>query len=106
MEQTQTDPITETPQPVYMLRKVRAPERYLANGKYNSKPLSPTYSIDYYHRTKAPSKCEFCETILCHPARMKSHLRRNKKCFLMQENIHLREALKAKQQLENPPHED
>ena len=99
MEQTVENPIKEI-QPVYMLRRVRAPERYLPDGTYNSKPLSPTYSRDYYHRTKAESQCEFCQKVVCHPQRLKEHMKKSKKCFWVRDNIKLKQALEAKQILE------
>jgi hypothetical protein len=99
MAQTEENPI-KVPEPVYVLRRVRAPERYLPDGTYNSKPLSPTYSRDYYHRTKADTKCEYCEKVVCHPQRLKEHMRKSKKCFLIRENIKLKQALEAKQIVE------
>ena len=95
MAQTEENPIKE---PVYVLRRVRAPERYLPDGTYNSKPLSPTYSRDYYHRTKADTKCEYCEKVVCHPQRLKEHMKKSKKCLLIRENI--KQALELKQIVE------
>ena len=37
-------------------RRIRtAPHRWLANGKYDSKPNSPTYFKDYYRSQRQPS---------------------------------------------------
>jgi hypothetical protein len=103
MEQTDMTLIKEAPERVIVYRAVRAPERYLPNGKYNFKPLSPTYSRDYYHRTKQDVQCEFCQKILCHPARLKLHQKKAKKCMMLRENMSLKEALEATKQLETSP---
>ena len=33
-------------------RKIRAPHRYLPDGTYDNKPLSPTYVRDYWQKTE------------------------------------------------------
>ena len=67
------------------IRYKRAPERYLPDGTYNFKPLSPTYQKDYYKRTKVDSPCEYCHVICSHPARLKEHLRKSKTCKRIRE---------------------
>ena len=37
-----------------------APHRWLANGKYDSKPNSPTYFRDYYRSQRQPTECQYC----------------------------------------------
>ena len=41
-------------------KRIKAPERYLPDGSYNTKPLRPTYFKDYYQKTKSDVTCEHC----------------------------------------------
>ena len=84
----QTIPEAESPAPKpKQIRKKRAPERYLADGTYNVKPLSPTYQKDYYAKKKADSPCEYCHVICSHPYRLKEHLRVSKRCNKLRESL-------------------
>ena len=100
MELTNTEYITqltntEGPCPftinkeTYMIRKVRAPERYLPNGKYNSKPLSPTYAKDYYARTRGEVECPHCSNVFKHKDTLRKHIKNSKKCILKREPLSL-----------------
>ena len=84
-----------TPEPVYVLRKVRAPERYLPNGKYNSKPLSPTYVKDYYARTRGDVECPHCLKMFKHKDTLRKHIKLTNKCILLRENNRLKESIEA-----------
>ena len=96
MELTKTEEtIIAIPEPVYKLKKVRAPERYLPNGKYNFKPLSPTYSKDYYAKMRGDVECPHCSKLFCHKDTLRHHIIRSTKCILLRENISLKAALEA-----------
>ena len=90
MAQTKDESTKPIPEPVFMLRKIRAPERYLPNGKYNAKPLSPTYTKDYYHRMRADVECPHCFKIYKHKDTLRNHIKRTKKCILQQEKNKLK----------------
>ena len=47
-------------------RSIRAPHRYLPDGTYDNKPLSPTYFKDYWERTKSQVQCEHCKVVFFH----------------------------------------
>jgi hypothetical protein len=89
------EPEPAIPEPVYVLKKVRAPERYLPNGKYNSKPLSPTYVKDYYARTRGDVECPHCLKMFKHKDTLRNHIKRSNKCILQRENNRLKEALES-----------
>ena len=57
----------------------KAPYRYLPDGTYDNKPLSPTYFRDYYRRTRKPHECEYCHTVLNHKDGLYKHKIRSKK---------------------------
>ena len=44
-------------------RKIRAPHRYLPDGTYDNKPLSPTYFKEYWQKTKSQVQCEHCKVV-------------------------------------------
>ena len=50
--------------PASKIRK--APYRYLPDGTYDNKPLSPTYFRDYYRKTRKPHECPYCHVVLNH----------------------------------------
>ena len=70
-------PITEKKKQV---RRIRAPHRYLPNGKYDNKPSSPTYFSDYYNATKEPCECPHCHQIYTHKTGLQKHYKRSDKC--------------------------
>ena len=95
MENTNDACTMEPPQDVYVLKKVRAPERYLPNGKYNAKPLSPTYGKEYYARKRCPVECPHCSQKFEHPDVLRQHVRRSKKCINLRNIAELKAALEA-----------
>ena len=44
-------------------RKIRDPHRYLPDGTYDNKPLSPTYFKEYWQKTKSQVQCEHCNIV-------------------------------------------
>ncbi len=65
--------------------KIRAPHRYLPDGTYDNKPLSPTYFKDYWERTKSPAQCEHCMNVFSHKDGLTKHVNRSKKCKKLRE---------------------
>lgn len=61
-------------------KRITAPERYLPDGTYNTKPLSPTYFKDYYQKTKADVACEHCLSIFSHKVNYAKHFKRSNRC--------------------------
>ena len=47
-------------QPIVTTKKIRAPHRYMEDGKYNSKPLDPEYFNTYYHKRTELVQCQKC----------------------------------------------
>ena len=66
-------------------RKIRAPHRYLPDGTYDKKPLSPTYVRDYWQKNKAPVQCEHCKLFFTHKDGLHKHGRRSKRCQKLRE---------------------
>ena len=62
-------------------KRIKAPERYLPDGSYNTKPLSPTYFKDYYQKTKSDVTCEHCYCVFNHKVNYAKHLKRSNKCL-------------------------
>ena len=60
-------------------RKIRAPHRYLADGSYDSKPLSPTYFQEYLQKTKSQVECVHC-VVFTHKDNLRKHGNKSKKC--------------------------
>ena len=61
-------------------KRIKAPERYLPDGTYNTKPLSPSYFRDYYQKTKSEVTCEHCKGVFCHKVNYAKHLKRSNRC--------------------------
>jgi hypothetical protein len=66
-------------------KKIRAPHRYLPDGTYDKKPLSPTYFKDYWQKTKEPVECPHCKLIFSHKNGLYKHDRRSKRCQKLRE---------------------
>ena len=61
--------------------KIRtAPHRHLPNGKYDDRPISPTYFVDYYAAHKKPTECPHCHRIFTHTQGLYKHHIRSEKC--------------------------
>ena len=95
MEPTNNESTKTTPEPVYVLKKVRAPERYLPNGKYNSKPLSPTYGKEYYARMRGDVECPHCLKMFKHKDTLRTHIKKSNRSILQQETHRLKESIEA-----------
>ena len=65
--------------------KIRAPHRYLPDGTYDKKPLSPTYFKEYWHTTKSDVVCEHCGVAFTHKDNLRQHGNRSKKCKKMRD---------------------
>ena len=66
---------------------ITAPHRWLANGKYDSKPNSPTYFRDYYRAQRHPTECEYCHHIFTGRDCLYKHGKRSKKCIRLREQL-------------------
>ena len=66
-------------------RKIRAPHRYLPDGTYDNKPISPTYFKEYLHKTKSDVVCEHCGVAFTHKDNLRQHGNRSKKCKKLRE---------------------
>ena len=66
-------------------RKIRAPHRYLPDGTYDNKPLSPTYFKEYWQKTKSQVQCEHCSVVFNHKDNLRQHGNRSKKCKKLRE---------------------
>ena len=66
-------------------RKNRAPHRYLPDGTYDSKPLSPTQFKEYWQKTKSQVQCEHCSVVFNHKDDLRQHGNRSKKCKKLRE---------------------
>ena len=64
-----------------------APHRWLANGKYDSKPNSPTYFRDYYRSQRQPTECEYCHLIFTGRDCLYKHGVRSKICIKLRAEI-------------------
>ena len=71
--------------PASKIRK--APYRYLPDGTYDNKPLSPTYFRDYYRKTRKPHECPYCHVVLNHRDGLYKHNIRSKKCNKLRETL-------------------
>ena len=94
MENTKEE-FTKEPKEVFVLRKVRAPARYLPDGRYDKKPLSPTYVKEYYARQRGDCQCPHCSKKFEHPDVLRQHIRRSKRCINLRETLQLKAALEA-----------
>ena len=65
----------------------KAPYRYLPDGTYDNKPLSPTYFRDYYRKTRKPHECPHCHVVLNHKDGLYKHNIRSKKCKKLRETL-------------------
>ena len=65
----------------------KAPYRYLPDGTYDNKPLSPTYFRDYYRKTRRPHECPYCHAVLNHREGLYKHNIRSKKCLKLRETL-------------------
>ena len=72
---------------IKVVKARKAPYRYLPDGTYDNKPLSPTYFRDYYRRTRKPHECPYCHTILNHRDGLYKHNIRSKKCKKLRETL-------------------
>ena len=61
-------------------KKIRAPHRYLADGSYDSKPLSPTYSKNIGKNTKSEVQCEHCKVLFSNKNNIYKHGNKRKRC--------------------------
>ena len=95
METTKQESTKEEPKDVFVLRKVRAPARYLPDGRYDKKPLSPTYVKEYYARKRCDCECPHCSKKFEHPDVLRQHLRRSKRCINLRNITELKAALEA-----------
>ena len=66
-------------------RKIRAPYRYLPDGTYDNKPLSPTYFKEYWQNHKSDVVCEHCGVAFTHKDNLRQHGNRSKKCKKLRE---------------------
>ena len=64
-----------------------APHRWLANGKYDSKPNSPTYFKDYYRSQRQPTECQYCHLIFTGRDCLYKHGVRSKTCIKLRAEI-------------------
>ena len=65
--------------------KIRAPYRYLPDGTYDNKPLSPTYFKEYWQKTKSQVQCEHCKVVFSHKTNLYKHGFRSKRCQKLRE---------------------
>ena len=69
-------------------RRIRtAPHRWLANGKYDSKPNSPTYFKDYYRSQRQPTECQYCHLIVTGRDCLYKHGIRSGKCIKLRAKL-------------------
>ena len=73
----------------------KAPYRYLADGTYDNKPLSPSYFKDYYRKTRKPHECPYCHAILSHREGLCKHNMKAKKCLKLHETLAQKESYTA-----------
>ena len=66
---------------------ITAPHRWLANGKYDSKPNSPTYFRDYYRSQRQPTECQYCHLIFTGRDSLYKHGIRSKKCIKLRAKL-------------------
>ena len=59
---------------IKVVKPRKAPYRYLPDGTYDNKPLSPTYFRDYYRKTRKPHECPHCHAILNHREGLYKHI--------------------------------
>ena len=81
---TSTETSNETQQ---RTRRPRNPDRHLADGAYNAKPLDPDYFKNYYHKSKEPKECEVCGKTIASGSHMKRH-RQTNHCMLIELKKH------------------
>jgi len=79
--------------PASKIRK--APYRYLPDGTYDNKPLSPTYFRDYYRKTRKPHECPYCHVVLNHRDGLYKHNIRSKTCNKLRETLAQKEVFEA-----------
>ena len=68
-------------------RIITAPHRWLANGKYDRKPNSPTYFKDYYRAQRQPTECEYCHSIFTGRDCLYKHGKRSNKCIKLRAKL-------------------
>ena len=73
----------------------KAPYRYLPDGTYDNKPLSPTYFRDYYRKTRKPHECPYCHVVLNHRDGFYKHNIRSKTCKKLRETLAQKEVFEA-----------
>ena len=73
----------------------KAPYRYLPDGTYDNKPLSPTYFRDYYRKTRKPHECPYCHVVLNHRDDLYKHNIRSKTCNKLRETLAQKEVFEA-----------
>ena len=78
-----------------------APHRWLANGKYDSKPNSPTYFRDYYRSQRQPTECQYCHLVFTGRDCLYKHGKRSNKCIKLREQL----AAEASEAVETLPTE-
>ena len=78
-----------------------APHRWLANGKYDKKPNSPTYFRDYYRSQRQPTECQYCHLIFTGRDCLYKHGERSNKCIKLREQL----AAEASEAVETLPTE-
>ena len=66
-------------------RKIRAPHRYLPDGTYDRKPLSPTDFKEYWQKTKSQVECVHCGVVFTHKDNLRKHGNKSKKCKKLRE---------------------
>ncbi len=66
-------------------KKIRAPHRYLADGTYDKKPISPTYFTAYWQKTKSEVQCEHCGVVFTHKDNLRKHGNKGNKCKKLRE---------------------
>ena len=72
----------------FKVDKIRkAPYRYLPDGTYDNKPLSPSYFRDYYRKTRKPHECPYCHAVLSHREGLYKHNIKAKKCLKLRETL-------------------
>ena len=69
-------------------RRIRtAPHRWVANGKYDSKPDSPTYFKDFYRSQRQPRECQYCHLIFTGRDCLYKHGKRSGKCIKLRAKL-------------------
>ena len=72
---------------IKVVKTRKAPYRYLPDGTFDNKPLSPTYFRDYDRKTRKPHECPYCHAVLNHREGLYKHNIRTKKCLKLRETL-------------------